>query len=181
MLKSVRITCSNSLISHISQSIVYSKSSTKPASLASKVRESQRCTREEGKCTNSCYYSGLVEVSVQMLLNLYSRTSVTNRSVTPGQLIKSSHINTFMMSVHLTFIWLVWAGQTTAAVIYRAGTVWAVFVWASITVITSTELPMGQCFYLELTTRETGRYSTRRDICLHLKKHILTLMRSYLC
>lgn len=50
----------------------------------------------------------------------------------------TSHLNTFIMSLHLTFIWMVWAGQTTAAVIYRAGTVRTVFVWASITVITST-------------------------------------------
>lgn len=106
-----------------------------------------------------------------MFLNLYSRTSGTNRTVTSGQLTKSSHINTFIMSLHLTFIGMVWAGQTTAAVIYRAGAVWTVFVWASITVITSTELPMGQCFYLELTTRETGRYSTRRDIFLYKEAH----------
>lgn len=91
-------------------------------------------------------------------------------------------MNTFIKSLHLTFIRMVWAGQTTAAVIHRAGTVWTVFVWASITVITSAELPMGQCFYLELTTRETGRYSTRREIFfLHVKKHILTLIRPYLC
>lgn len=113
-----------------------------------------------------------------MLLDLYSSTSGTNRTVTSGHSLRA-HI--FVMSLHLTFIGMVRAGQTTAAVIYRAGTVWTVFVWASITVITSTELPMGQCFYLELTTRETGRYSTRRDICLHKEKHILTLIRPYLC
>lgn len=75
----------------------------------------------------------------------------------PAKFLPRSTSHIFTMSLHLTFIWLVWAGQTTAAVIYRAGTVRTVFVWASITVITSTELPVGQRFYLELTTRETGK------------------------
>jgi len=90
-----------------------------------------------------------------MHLNLYSNTRKTNRSVAsvqdqvleiriatdehstePPQQV--SHINTLRMSLHLTFIRMVWAGQTTAAVIYGAGTVRTVFVWASITMITST-------------------------------------------